>query len=168
MGIKICCFIGHRKIEESKELKQAIYDYVENLIVNENVKAFLFGSGSQFDDLCYEIVSRLKENYNDIKRVYVRSQYEFIDERSENYLLKYFEETKYPEKCKGAGKLSYIKRNQTMIDDSDFCLFYYDENYTPPQRKWAKRDLLAYQPKSGTALAYKYANQKNKKIYNFL
>ena len=166
-NIKICCFIGHRKIEITIELKQAIYDFVENLIVNENVKVFLFGSRSKFDDLCYEVVSELQEKYPDVKRVYVRSQYEYAGIDYEDYLLQYYEETYFPENCKGAGKLSHIKRNQAMIDKSDFCLFYYDENYTPPQRKWSKRDLFAYQPKSGTALAYKYAEQKKKIIYNF-
>ena len=28
-----------------------------------------------------------------------------------------------------AGKASYIERNQEMIDDSDFCVFYYNETY---------------------------------------
>ena len=166
-SIKICCFIGHRKIEITAELKQAIYEYVESLIVNENVKVFLFGSRSQFDDLCYEVVTELKEKYPDIERVYVRSQYEYVGKDYESYLLQFYEKTTYPESCIGAGKLSHIKRNQAMIDQSDYCLFYYDENYLPPKRKWAKRDLFAYQPKSGTALAYKYAQQKKKIIKNF-
>ena len=166
-SVNICCFVGHRKIEITVELRQAIYDFVENLIVNENVKEFLFGSRSKFDDLCYEVVSELQDKYPDIKRVYVRSQYEYAGKDYEDYLLQYYEETYFPEKCKSAGKLSHIKRNQEMINKSDYCLFYYDENYLPPKRKWAKRDLLAYQPKSGTALAYKYAQQKKKQIHNF-
>ena len=36
------------------------------------------------------------------------------------------------------------------------------------KKKWAKRDLFAYQPQSGTALAYKFAQQKKKCINNFL
>ena len=167
-SIKKCCFIGHRKIEITDELEKKVKDYIENLIVNENVRVFLFGSRSQFDDLCYCLVSNLKEKYSDIKRVYVRSQYEFIDESYEKYLLGFYEETYFPERCKGAGKISHVVRNQAMIDDSDFCLFYYDENYIPPQRKWSRRDFFTYQPKSGTALAYKYAKQKTKNIYNFL
>lgn len=39
---EICCFVGYRKIEKTNKLKQAVYDYVENLIVDENVKEFLF------------------------------------------------------------------------------------------------------------------------------
>lgn len=166
-SIKICCFIGHRKIEITVKLKQAIYDFVQNLIVNENVKVFLFGSRNKFDDLCYEVVSELQEKYPDIKRVYVRSQYELVDKDYKSYLLQFYEETYFPDNCKGAGKLSHIKRNQAMIDQSDYCLFYYNENYLPPKRKWAKRDLFEYQPNSGTALAYKYAKQKKKNIHNF-
>ena len=167
MKIKICCFVGHRKIEITVELKQELYDYIENLIVNENVKVFLFGSRSKFDDLCYDVVSELQEKYPDIKRVYVRSQYEYVGKDYEDYLLQYYEETYYPENCKGAGKLSHIKRNQEMINKSDYCLFYYDENYLPPKRKWAKRDCFEYQPQSGTKLAYEYALQKKKIVHNF-
>ena len=164
--IKICCFIGHRKIEITEDLEKLVEEYVENLIVNENVMVFLFGSQSQFDDLCYGVVSKLKEKHPNIKRVYVRSQYEFIDDSYEKSLLNGFEETYYPEQCRGTGKISHVIRNQTMINKSDFCIFYYDVNYLPPPRKWSKRDLIAYQPNSGTALAYHYAKQKKKKIYN--
>lgn len=34
-----CCFIGHRKINETEELKQKLTEVIENLIVNENVDA---------------------------------------------------------------------------------------------------------------------------------
>ena len=53
-----------------------------------------------------------------------------------------------------------------MIDASDICLFYYNNNYKPATRKHRKSDLFGYQPNSGTQLAYKYATKKNKLIYN--
>ena len=65
-----------------------------------------------------------------------------------------------------AGKASYVERNQEMIDNSDYCVFYYNSEDQPPKRKYSKRDVCEYQPKSGTALAYEYANyrlQSNKK-----
>ena len=67
------------------------------------------------------------------------------------------------EKVYSAGKASYVERNQAMIDVSDFCIFYYNEEYQPPRRKRTNRDLSTYQPKSGTRLAYEYAVQKSKK-----
>ncbi|MBQ8443844.1 MAG: hypothetical protein IJX25_00625 [Clostridia bacterium] len=53
-----------------------------------------------------------------------------------------------------------------MIDDSEYCLFYYDEDYQPEKRKSSKRSVLYYQPKSGTRLAYEYAKRKKKKVIN--
>ena len=56
-----------------------------------------------------------------------------------------------------AGKASYVERNQDMINASDYCVFYYNPEYQPPKRKYSKRDISEYQPKSGTKLAYEYA-----------
>ena len=61
-----------------------------------------------------------------------------------------------------AGKASYVKRNQDMINASDYCVFYYNEHYQPPKRKYSKRSVGEYQPKSGTALAFDYANQRKR------
>ena len=59
-----------------------------------------------------------------------------------------------------------MERNEEMIKASDFCVFYYDEEYKPPLRKQSKNALFPYQPKSGTMLAYQYAKQKKKEIIN--
>lgn len=53
-----------------------------------------------------------------------------------------------------------------MIDNSDVCVFYFNQNYFPPKRKSSNKFLPEYQPKSGTAIAFAYAKQKNKQIYN--
>ena len=46
------------------------------------------------------------------------------------------------------------------------CICYYDKNYTLPRRKNSRRDLVDYQPKSGTRMAFDYANKRNLMIYN--
>ena len=58
---KVCCFIGHRKIEKSVELTRRVRDVICNLIENKRVATFLFGSRSEFDDLCYSIVTKLQK-----------------------------------------------------------------------------------------------------------
>lgn len=162
-----CCFIGHRKIEITEQLKNNIYKYIESLIKIKHIKLFLFGSCSQFDDLCYMIVTKLKTKYIDIKRIFIRSSHENISESYKSYLLQNFEETIYPIECKNSGKLSYITRNKVMIDQSQYCVFYYDKNYLPDKRRLSKKDIFSYQPNSGTAFSYKYAIQKKKMIRNF-
>lgn len=167
---KSACLFGHRKISVTDDLKNRLYKEIENLIITDGIQNFLFGSKSQFDDLCYEIVSNLKNKHPNIQRIYVRAEYEYIDgEGSRAYregLKEMYEDTYYPESASGAGKAVYVKRNQHMIDESSVCVVYYDENYAPARRKHSRRDLFDYQPTSGTGIAYQYAVKKKKKIIN--
>lgn len=155
MSFHTCCFLGHRNIEETEELRAQLLSQIEELIVTEHVHTFLFGSKSQFNDLCLELVSALKVNYPHIKRVYVRAEYPIINESYERYLLKNYEETYYPAKLAGAGRAAYVKRNAEMIDKSRFCVVYSLDTYTPTNRK------------SGTVLALRYAEKQKKIIFKF-
>ncbi len=150
-----CCFIGHREINVTDELKEKLRVVIECLIVDENIDTFLFGSKSQFDDLCYDIVTEIKKKYPHIKRIFVRAEYPYIDESYVAYLLKSYEDTYFPKSVLGAGKASYVKRNCEMIENSRFCIVYYKEDYTPKGRK------------SGTKIAFDYAEKKKKTIIRF-
>lgn len=147
-----CCFLGHREINETKELKLHLYSIIENLILKEKIDNFLFGSKSRFNSLCYKQVTEIKEKYPDIKRIYVRAEFPQINESYESYLLENYEITYFPQSAIGAGRAVYIKRNYDMIDKSEFCIFYYQENYLPHNRK------------SGTKTALDYAINRKKKI----
>lgn len=160
------CFIGHKTIEITDTLINSLKETILTLITN-GVNAFLFGSNSNFNNLAWEIVSEFKRTYPYVKRIYVRSEYQFIDKSYEEYLLKSYEETYFPPKLKRAGKFSYVERNYDMIDNSVYCIFYYDENYVPPLKRQSKNNMLPpIRRKSGTKIAYEYAIKKNKKIIN--
>lgn len=149
-----CCIFGHRTITETEELNLRLYNIIEKMILKENVDTFLFGSKGRFNDLCLDLVTRIKEKYPHIKRIYVRAEYPFISEDYKNYLLKSYEDTYYPEKIIGSGRAVYIKRNYEMITNSRFCIVYCDEQNTPTNRK------------SGTMIALDYAIKKGKHIIN--
>lgn len=159
------CFIGHRKIDDTPELRKNLYEIIGRLIKDGTVN-FIFGDHSSFNDLCYETVTRLKENYPDIRRIHFRCNYENAGEYTMRFLMTGYEESVCPKGTEKAGRASYVKRNRAMIEASDICIFYYDENYMPPKRKPGKNYLTEYQPKSGTAQAYAYAKQKGKEIHN--
>lgn len=166
---KVCSFFGHRKIEETKELKIRLQSVIVNLIENEDVKVFLFGSKSDFDFLCHDIVTELKKAYPHIQRfaytcksekctleserAYWEEIYSFFKKRPVT-LLGVEKEIEHKTKY-SAGRASYVERNQAMINDSDFCVFYYNKNYIPTTKS-----------KSGTKIAYEYAIRKKKKIIN--
>lgn len=73
-----CCFFGHRKIEVTDELVSCLKDIVEDLIVEKKVNTFLFGSKSQFDKLCLEVVTEMTKKYPHIRRIYVRAEFPYI------------------------------------------------------------------------------------------
>lgn len=161
---KTCCFFGHRKINVTDELVKHLKDIIENLITVEKVDTFLFGSKSEFYELCLKIVTGLKEKHPHIKRIYVRAEFPCINDDYRAYLLENYENTYYPERIVNAGRAVYVERNYEMIDSSGYCVIYYDEGYTPPERKSERWNLSSCQSKSGTRLAYDYAKRKNVKI----
>ena len=65
----VCCFIGHREINITEELSKKIVETIEYLIVIKGVTTFLFGSRSQFNNLCHNIVTDLKNKYTHIERI---------------------------------------------------------------------------------------------------
>lgn len=166
MNRNTCCFFGHRKIDITSEMRSKLYNIIKKLIVDEGIDTFLFGSKSQFDNLCYQIISKLKAEYPHIKRIYVRAQFPYIDNDYMSYLLENYEETYFPDNMLKAGRSSYVERNYEMINKSEFCIVYFDKNYLPPRRKKSNKGLTDYQPKSGTKIAYDYAVRKQRKIIN--
>ncbi len=147
-----CCFIGHRVINETAELKEQLYKIIEELIVFKNVDTFLFGSKSRFNSLCLETVTKIKEKYPHINRIYVRAEYPEITRQYANYLLKTYEDTYYPENIVGSGRAAYVERNYEMINKSRFCIVYYNKPNLPATRK------------SGTKIALDYAKKQAKEI----
>ncbi|MBQ0083252.1 MAG: hypothetical protein KBS52_00590 [Clostridiales bacterium] len=159
------CFIGHRKIKNSPQLRENLQNILTELINNGAVN-FIFGDHSEFNDLCYELVTSLKEKHNHIMRIKFRKDYENADEYTMSILSSGFEDNICPKGVGGAGKAGYAERNQAMIKESDICVFYYDEDYLPQRRKNSRYEINDYQPKSGTAKAYQFAVKNNKQIYN--
>ncbi len=164
---KSCCFIGHREIPDTHELRERLQNILIELIENGTVN-FLFGDHSAFDDLCYKSVTSLKEKYPAIRRIHFRRNYENTNDYTMQFLLVGYEDSICPEGVGKAGVAGYLERNQAMISESQVCIFYYDENYLPPRRKTSKRNVSDYQPKSGTRLAFEYAQKSNKTIINLL
>ena len=155
MKSNTCCFFGHRTINETEELRTKLTETIEQLITDENVDTFLFGSKSRFDSLCLELVTKIKEKYPHVKRIYARAEFPIINEDYKSYLLKYYDDTYYHEKLLGAGSAVYVERNCEMINKSRYCIVYYDKLSIPSNRK------------SGTKVALDYALKRKRQIIIF-
>lgn len=152
-----CCFFGHRKIEVTDELVSRLRGIIEDLIIEKGVDTFLFGSRSEFDSLCLNVVTGLKKKYPRIKRIYVRAEFPHIGKNYMTYLLKSYDDTYYPEKILNAGRAVYIKRNFDMIDNSRFCVIYYNKNYS---------SVKSNHSRSGTKIAFEYAQRRELRVVN--
>jgi len=161
--MKKCCLIGHRKVEDIDKVTEKLKSTLINLIEKENVTIFLFGANGEFNDLSYKIINELKSVYK-LKTIFYsrRDEYAFTYEEKERYSYK--SKKPFPYKCfdeiienenihNANLKQSYVLRNKQIIENSNFCIFYYKENYN-----------LGFNRNSGTKIAYNYAKELNKKI----
>ena len=158
--MKACSFFGHRDTAQTEELKQKVREIVERLIVEEGVDTFLFGSRSKFDELCHIVVTELKEKYPHIRRIAYLCKHEarcLVGEGEKirrtiktvagrDIYVGEYEEIKKSDRVNSAGRASYVERNQWMIDDSDFCIFFIEREV------------------GGSALAYDYAQKYKQAI----
>ena len=145
----MCSFIGHREIKTTTKLKSLLKETIVTIVKEQNVQYFLFGSASKFDELCLQIVTELKKQYPEIVRIYVRAKERYLTEERKKSLLEIYDDMIMPSDVENAGRASYVKRNQAMIDASEYCIFYYNPQYVPTKQK-----------KSGTHLAFDYAYQR--------
>ena len=148
---KICSFFGHRDVDITDELYTRTKAEIIKAI-GQGCRVFYFGGYGSFDDLCYRIVTEIKEEQADlnIRRIYCVSQERFCRKK-----VRYFQREDYDEviyltpSFEGWYKSIYF-RNCAMIDGSDYVVFYAE----------AREESGAYK-------AYKYAqNKKGKRIIN--
>ncbi len=177
---KKCAFIGHRNVYITEELREVVQSVVEDLICKCGVETFLFGSRSDFDALCHAVVTELQSKYVGVKRFCYTCKSEacvlesgkqkleaaYLRLFGEKVELQAFDEEVEHKAKFTAGRASYVERNQAMIDDCDYCVLYYDENYKPEARKTGRATNASRTPRSGTKLAYEYAVKKKKMIIN--
>ena len=155
-----CSFFGHRNTKATPALIEKLQELIVFLVKKKGVEWFLFGSRSSFDDLCLEAVTRVQKEYPHIKRIDVRTRYPHLHDIYMKLTLQHYDDSVLPSGVENAGRASYVERNQAMIDASNYCIFYYNPEYLPPERRERKRNIRTYQPKSGTRIAYEYAIRK--------
>ena len=166
---KKCAVIGHREVDkEDRRYLQNELSILFNEMINSNCKTFLFGSNSEFNDLCYTMISDFQNKYTDIKRVGYLCAREIAFTLDEKIQYAKFIEAN---KTKGINvkiydtikqfdfddKNLYIERNKLMIDDADICVFYYKQKFLSKNNKGKITN-------SGTKMALDYAKQINKAI----
>ena len=115
-------------------------------------RVFYFGGYGDFDALCYQIVSKVKEENPqlDIKRVYCVSQERYLRKNTRYFRRDNYDDVIYLIPSFEGWYKSIYFRNCAMIDASNMIIFYAEEREN-----------------SGAYKAFKYANKKkDKQIVN--
>ena len=163
-----CCFIGHRKLDLQFS-KEHLYNLIKHLIINVGVKNFLFGSNSEFNDLCHQIVTSFKEIYPDIIRTnYPLSQNARVTPTDklelEQTLKKLYKKNFYicdydnfATVTNSKGSFAYIKRNFFMIENANLVVAYLRDIKS-------KNNKTSRITNSGTKLAVDFAIKLKKDV----
>ncbi len=126
--MKTCCFAGHRKITDDIEIiKEKLKKEIINLIENHNVTSFYNGGKGDFDWLCAYTVDELKKDYPFISSHLVLA---YMPKEKNKYAdtLKIFDSMIYPRMEKTPPRFAIIKRNEWMVNNSDFLIAYVKRN----------------------------------------
>ena len=151
MQEKICSFFGHREVEITEELRTITTAEIEKSL-ELGCRVFYFGGYGDFDDLCYQIVSKLKTDKIElgIKRVYCVSQERYLWKKCRYFQREDYDEIIYLSPSFSGWYKSIYFRNCAMIDASDVVIFYAEQRQS-----------------SGAYKTYLYAKKKkDKKIVN--
>ena len=143
----ICSFFGHRDVAVTDELRERVTEAVRFAIKCLDCRTFYFGGYGDFDDLCLEIVTAIRESEPSLglHRVYCVPQERQLYRRTRYFKPENFDEITYLRPSFEGWYKSIYFRNCAMIDESD-CVIFYAEN----------------REKSGAYKAYKYAEKKKK------
>ena len=87
-------------------------------LLEQGVATFLFGDHSEFNTLCYKVVSELREVYPQIRRIHYRTDYPDADAYTMQFLLDGYEDSICPDGVAAAGKSAYVERKlwKLLID----------------------------------------------------
>lgn len=129
MTKKICTFAGHSKIYGDDTIKERLKKEIKNLIENCGVNTFYNGGKGQFDLLCAECANELKNDYPFIKSYLILAYMPGKKNQFDADFYKNFDDTLYPEIEKVPPKFAIIKRNEWMVDKSDFLISYVEHNW---------------------------------------
>ena len=147
---KSCSCFGTTKLPITEELKQKAKAVILDLLV-KGFRIFYFGGFGEFDDMCYQIVSEFKEQYQDIHRIFCVAdpRWTRISKRPRWLNEETYEEIVYLDLDFDWWYQRIYFRNCEMINRSDFVIFFAQEDNN-----------------SGAYKALKHAKLKKKEYIN--
>lgn len=146
----IITFIGHSQIVGQAEARQRLIETILACVKDENDLQFFCGGYGDFDNLGRSVSMALKTQYPNSKVVFVTPYMTLDYQRNiQEYLnLKLYDEIVYPPLENVFPRYAISRRNEWMIDQSDYVIAYVQQTY------------------GGAYQSLQYARRKKKRILN--
>ncbi|MBO5102576.1 MAG: hypothetical protein J6C13_00610 [Clostridia bacterium] len=122
---KICSFFGHREVNLTKSEIIKLKDLIITLVKEKGFNIFLFGGFGEFDALCLKLVTELKEEYPNIKRIYCLENEKYLKKKYK--LNNFYDEVIYLPVDFDYWYTRIYYRNIEIIKHSDLIVFYAEE-----------------------------------------
>ena len=151
MDIFTVCFFGHRSFPCSSKLESTIEQIIESLISEHDYVDFLIGRDGDFDFFISTILTkfRMEKHTHNFSHIWIMPYSKAEYTKNKSYYEKYYDEIEICNESSNCHpKNAFSKRNHSMIDRSDLCIFYVENTY------------------GGSWEALQYAKKKNKSFLN--
>ena len=125
--MKACAFFGHRNAICNETTAKTIYAYLEELICKENFSVFYFGGFGAFDTFCHSIITKLKNVYPYIQRVFCFTEQKYLRKTPKWINANDYEQFICPEVDFSWWYQRIYYRNCSIIQKSDAVIFYVNE-----------------------------------------
>ena len=133
-------FFGHRTLDEQAQTKESLSNCI-SLLLKDGATCFLLGDYGEFERLCARILQERREQYPQIRLIYVQA---YLERTPVSAVL--YDEFLYPDLEKVPKKYAIVRRNEWMIRQSDVVVIHCRLSY------------------GGAAAAFEYAKRKSKRI----
>ena len=118
----VCTFFGHR---DCYELNADILENTINMLINKGVDTFYVGNQGYFDDMVFSTLLKLHKHRHISIHIVIAYMpaLKSTDEIYDSYTL-------YPEELESVHpKFAIDKRNDWMLERSDYCLCYVNHTW---------------------------------------
>lgn len=129
-----CTFFGHRDCFQ--DIKPALMEIIEKLIVNEGVDTFYIGNQGQFDGQAYAALKKMKERYP----IQIAVVLAYMPGKKTEYDL---QDTMLPEGIESIHPRYAVSwRNRWMLSRSDFVVAYVTHSWGGAAQFAAKAERM--------------------------
>ena len=127
----VVSFIGHRSLHNCKELSENIKRTITENIGREEKVVFLCGGYGDFDDLCASVCCSIKGDRKNVEIVFVTPYITEAQQKKTKALMKLglYDSVIYPPIESVPFKFAINKRNEWMVEQSDFIIAYVCHSY---------------------------------------